>query len=766
MTLEQAIQLATQHHQAGRLNEAEALYREILAHDPSHADVLYYLAGLMMQTGRASDALPIAQRAVAASPNSALPRIVLGDALLSLGRDDAAINEYRGALAIDGRFADAWMNLGVALQRAKRSAEAVDAYRRAIDLQPANAQIHQNLAIALRVLGRHEEAIAAARKAVRLKPGDAATCNSLGQALFDAGRFHEAEAAFRSALAADASYAEGYNNLGNALRELGRAEDCIAAFGKSLAIRPNDATTLSNLGNALLWVNRGEEALVICRQAVAADPTLPEAWNHLGNVLRETNRLTEAADAYRAGLRFAPDDHVLHNNLGNVLRGLGQITPALAAFRKSISLKTDYPIAWDNLLYTLHFDPTIDAQAIADQHLEWARQLADPLMPSKLQFSNDRSPDRKLRIGYLSPDFRNHPVGRFIQSILEHHNAAQFEVVCYASSNVNDALTDSLRKHAALWRSTVGVDDEALANLIRADRIDILIDLAGHTADNRLLALARKPAPIQVSYLGYPDTTGMRAIDYRLVDELSDPPGEGDAFHSEKLWRLKTPFLCYASPADVAPAAPPSATRGHITFGSFNNLAKISPPAMRLWAKILERIPRSRLLMKAPGLLEATSQSFVRDALVSQGVPIDRVDLMPPTRSHEDHLLAYRQADIALDTFPYNGTTTTCESLAMGVPVIALAGRTHVARMGVDLLTRVGLTDLIANDEDSYVSIAEKLAGNTGRLAEIHQTLAADVRKSDLCNARLVTRSIEDAYRSMWLKFISEHPQTAPPSGI
>jgi protein O-GlcNAc transferase len=380
----------------------------------------------------------------------------------------------------------------------------------------------------------------------------------------------------------------------------------------------------------------------------------------------------------------------------------------------------------------------------------WHRQHAEPLAQLIAPHANDPNPDRRLRIGYISPDFRDHPVGRFMLPLLKSHDHREFEIFCYGDGAAPDEMTAKLQTCADIWRHTAG---QTHADLIRQDRIDILVDLAGHTLNNRLLVFAQKPSPVQITYLGYPGTTGLAAMDYRLTDVNADPPGETESFCTEELIRLPRTAWCFSAlDENPAIADPPAVRAGHVTFGSFNNLAKLNPPLLQLWAKILQSIPNSRLLLKAKALNSKSVQDRLRESASTAGIPADRLDLCG-WLSPVDHLARYSRIDIALDTYPYHGTTTTCEALWMGVPVITLAGSVHLSRVGVSLLSNAGLPELIAQSPEDYVSIATELAGDLPRLADLRRTLRQRMETSPLMDAAQFARDVESAYRAVWRRW-------------
>src|SRR5439155_17749019 len=350
----------------------------------------------------------------------------------------------------------------------------------------------------------------------------------------------------------------------------------------------------------------------------------------------------------------------------------------------------------------LHASDRVSGEELFAEHRTWAARHAAPLRSQPPQ--RDRDPNRRLRIGYVSPDLRDHPVARFMLPILAHRDRQNFEVTCYSTAVRPDEMTARLRHHVDAWHDVAAMNDAQLAELVRAHRIDILVDLAGHTGEGHLVTFARKPAPVQMTYLGYPNTTGMAAMDYRITDALADPVGVADALHSEKLIRVEGCFLAYTLLDELPPV--PSRDAGPVTFGSFNHLSKISPTTLRLWADVLAAVPQARMIIKATSLGDGPTRTLAAERFAKLGLPMDRVELLGPGRTQEEHLRTYARIDVALDTFPYNGTTTTCEALAMGVPVVSFHGRHHGSRVGLSILSAAGLSDWTTDDPKRFVEAA------------------------------------------------------------
>jgi predicted O-linked N-acetylglucosamine transferase (SPINDLY family) len=633
------------------------------------------------------------------------------------GRMAEAERICRQVLAQQPNHADALNLLGVLAARAGRWEAAVELIGRAIRLKPDCAEAHYNLGLALEGNAQLDEAVASYRRAIRLKPDYAEAYNNVGVALRKVGQLDQAIASCRQAVRLKADYAEAHNNLGVALRDLGQLDQAIASYRQAIRFKPNLAEAHNNLGVALKDAERFDEAVDSCRQAIRLRPDFAEAYNNLGMFLMEMGQLDETIAAHRQAIRVKPDDAGTHSNL----------------------------------VAALLYHPGYDAGTVFEEHRRWSQRHAEPLGKFIRPHTNDRDPDRRLRIGYVSADFRSHSVSWFLLPLFRRHDHGAFEIICYSDVSRCDGMTDKLRACADGWQEIVRRSDEQVAEKVRADKIDILVDLSGHTAGSRLRVFARRAAPVQVSYLGYPATTGLSQMDYRLSDSLADPPGKTESLHTEKLYRLAVCNWCYGEPDGAPPVGPlPAEAGGPICFGTFNNFAKASPAIMDLWAAILIAAPSSRLIIKSRGLAEESARRRINEWFASRGVGAERLELRGYQPDINSHLECYNRIDIALDTFPYHGTTTTCEALWMGVPVVTLAGSAHVSRVGVSLLSCVGLPELIAQSAEEYVSIAVGLARDLPRLAELRRTLRPRMGDSALMDAGRFARDMEAAYRQMW----------------
>jgi predicted O-linked N-acetylglucosamine transferase (SPINDLY family) len=710
-------------YEAGQYADAERWFVETLRADPLHVDAHQRLGMVAYRTGRREMAVEWLRASLRLKPDFVEVHNNLAVILAELGRTDEAVAEYREAIRLRPDFVGACVNLGHCLMAAGRWAEAHDAYRHAVAIRPNNAD----------------------------------ACSGAGLSLLSQGKRDEAAQWFQHALAIQPDHVAAAFNLGLAFTQLGRREEAAAAYQTAIRTKPDYVEAQLNLAVLLKDTGRLTDAAMCLEQAVRYRPDYAEAHNNLGVVRADQFRPKDAIVHYREAIRLRPDFAEAHCNLGNALKDLGQMSAALASYRRAVELQPGDARFHGNLVFSLQYCPEFDAEAIAAEHRRWYERHAAPLARFMQPHANDRSPERRLRVGYVSPDFRDHPVGRLIRPLLEAHDPEQVEVVCYSMVQAPDTVTERCRARAAAWHDVVHVGDDDLAELIRNERIDILVDLALHTSGNRLLVFARKPAPVQVTYAGYPGTTGLPTIDYRLTDPYLDPPETNDALYAERSVRLPNSFWC-CEPLEAEPAVNelPALTSGHVTFGSLNNFSKVNASVLGVWARVLNAVPGSRLLMLVP---DGDNRQFALDVLGREAIAAERVSFVG-TQRRRPYLETYRQLDIGLDTFPYNGHTTSLDSFWMGVPLVTLVGQTVVSRGGLSLLTNVGLAKLAATSADGFVRIAVALANDLPRLAELRRTLRERMASSPLVDVPRLARDLETAYRRMWREWCDTHEGT------
>jgi protein O-GlcNAc transferase len=687
LTIEQAFRLGLQHLGGGKLGEAEAIYRQIIARQPRHADAIHMLGLINRRLGNNAVAVDLIEQALAINPACTDASYNLGNALAALGKFDEAIAAYQRAILLKQNLPQCYHNLGCLLRDKGLTEEAGLAFK------------------------QEQEAIAAARNSNAKKPNPSIAYYNLGNSLSGTGRFAEAINAYRSAIAIHPDFAEAHCNLGNALVQENQLDAAITAYVQSIHLDPNLSQAHFNLGKAFYDSGQLDQAMAANRRAIALQPNYVSAQRNLASNLFEAGQLNEAIDTYRQAIANDP------------------------AEQANIS---------SDLIYALHFHPDYNAHSLAAETKQWNDRYAKPLSRFIGPHLNDRDLNRRLRVGYVSPDFRQHVVGINLKPLFGHHDRQRFEICCYSDVTRPDSMTRWFIEHADHWHNTADLSDEELANKIREDQIDILVDLALHTQGNRLLVFARKPAPVQMTFAGYPGSTGLEAIDYRLSDPCLDPPGSDESVYSEKTIRLAHTFWCY-DPGDCVdiPVSPlPAFETGHITFGCLNNFCKINSQVLDLWSEVMLQLPKSRLLLLAK---HGQHRQRTIDYLHHRGVAPQQIEFISylPRR---DYLQQYHRIDIGLDTFPYNGHSTSLDSFWMGVPVVTLVGNTPVGRAGLSQLSNLGLTELSAQNPRQFVQIATDLAQDLSRLKEIRRNLRNTMERSPLMDSIAFTRSIEDAY--------------------
>ena len=606
--------------------------------------------------------------------------------------------------------------IGLILQKNNKHQEALGHFRTAIVSNRGEPTHHFNLGVSLLALKQYHEAINAFEQTCKLAPWFAPARINLGVAFLDLREYARALEALQEAIRLDPNHNAAHLNIGLAYFNLRNTERALHHYRKGLAIAPDDPVLLQNTGNLLSYDGHAEAAIPYLEKAVALRPDYAKAYSNLANAHLALGNFKLAVSFYEEAMRRDPENVVAHSNY----------------------------------LMGLHYDEQNTPQFVFSAHLEWARRHVKRLAEPRIVVHNFSS-DKRLRLGYLSPDFRQHSVAFFIEPILAAHDKNTFNVFCYSNTQRPDHITERLKKLDQIaWRDITALDDDQAAEQIRRDGIDILVDLTGHSSHNRLSLFALRPAPLQITYLGYPDTTGLATIDYRLTDEIADPPGLPDTLHTEMLYRLPGGFLCYRPPDNCPSLSPlPSLSGRSITFGTFNILSKITDEMIKLWAKILLKVPGSKLLIKSR-CLEGETATKMCDRFLRYGVDRELVQCRGLTPTLEEHLDMYRQVDICLDTYPYNGTTTTCEALWMGRPVVTLCGQTHTSRVGCSILTRLGLSKLVANTSDEYLAISTRLAGDREELAMVHSSLRHAMKIKGLIDGVGFTRMLEDAYKQMW----------------
>lgn len=627
----------------------------------------------------------------------------------------------RAILQHDPKHPVAFTFLGIIAGQVGDYGAAATCFEQALQRDRNNASLHFNLGEAYRYQGKFERAWDAYRRATAIEPNLLAAhvnCAEAAKAAADKAASEGAEAAARKWRRA-AARELGIVGLIHTSGQQGQAAE--AAYRDALALDPSNTEIEGHLGDLLQLQGRLSEAEAVYREALIADPRAAKCWNNLGTAQMEQGRWDEAEQAFRQALKIDPHFHEAASNLTH------------------------------GKLLNLCYRTEVTAEELFEAHRQWGLEVMAKTRRLTPPFANSREPDRRLRIGYVSPDMRQHSVSYFFESLLAGHDRSRFEVYLYAEVEKPDAVSERLKGYAAAWRSTVGLNDLKLQQRIRDDRIDILIDLAGHTNGTRLNAFTPKPAPVTMNWQGYPATTGLPTVDYRIVDAWTDPPGKSDELNTERLIRLPNGFHCYHVPTGwPAVSDTPALSKGFVTFGSFNNPTKLTDQVLETWATILAGLPNSRLLLKGKSLADPAQVARVQDIFAEQGVSADRLDLKAMIPSMAEHVALYREIDIGLDPFPYNGTTTTCEAFWMGVPVVTLVGDRHTSRVGLSLLSQLRLGHLALPDRESYIRQALALASDLPALNTLRLGMRQRMALSSLCDRTAFAAKFEAALREAW----------------
>lgn len=737
----------------GRTDEAIAAYDHAILLKPDYTEAHYNRGNALRSQGKLEEALAAFCKAIVLKPEYAEAYYNMGITMMECGKLDQAINAYACAIRYKPDFAEAHNNLGNAEARRGHFESAVAAYRRAIQIRPNYAEAFNNLGTALSKAGQSAEAITAYLNAISLKPQFPEAYHNLGMALAEQRRLEEATQAYRRALELNSNAPQPWNNLGTTLIEQGLFTEGATACNHALALDPDFADAQSNLGVALAGLNRFAEAIAAFRSALQLQPDNATVHFNLGNVFRDQRNLDQAVDEYQRALTLEPMFMEAITNLGNVFRDCGKVNEALAIYRRGLSSNSSVTHLRSNIIYTSLFSPDWNEEQIREEQRLWNTQIAIPSPSTEPAYEANRDPSRRLRVAYVSPDFRGHVVGQNLLPLFRHHDPERFEIFCYSNSKMTDGMTARLRDHTSNWYNIADTGDEDLSSMIRGNNVDILVDLTQHMRGNRLRTFSQRPAPIQVSFAGYPESTGVRAINYRISDKWLE---QGAAPNSDGLL-VKTAdyehvylidsFWCYDPCGIELEANGSSAVNTNwITFGSLNNFCKVNEPLLKLWARVLTAVNNSRLIILAH---EGSHRQRTSEFFTQEGVEPERIEFVTQ-RPRKEYLELYHRLDIVLDTFPYNGHTTSLDALWMGVPVVSLCGERPVSRAGLSQLNNLGLPELVAFTEDQYVEIATKLANDIPRLRELRATLRQRMEKSVLMDGPHFARQIEACYRSMW----------------
>lgn len=749
----------------GNHQSAINAYEQAIILKPDFSDAFVALGCALEDMGRNYEAVSYYRQALGIQPSAVEVQLALANLLKAIGCLDEAVVEYRKILVLQPDFAEVRGNLGNVLHELGLFSDAAESYRRVLVLRPNDAIAHNNLGNALRELGCAAESLASYRKAVETDPGFSVAHFNIGLAMQRMRHNKQALKSYKTAVDINPEYVEAHLNMGFLLRDFAQLEQAESCCRKALASRPNCAEAHLCLGN--IHQDRGhyDNAIASYLHALALRQNYTDAYINLGAALTMIGHLNDAVENYKRALEIQPNNAETQNNLGTAFLNLGRLEEGMACCYRALDLKPDYTAAFSNLLFQHNY---LEDQSTSSMLVE-ARKFGDLVAAmarprTKWNVTSDSS--RSLRVGLVSGDLRQHPVGYFIEGVLKELAflaSDRLKIFAYSSRDVNDPTSKRIQTYCHQWRLIAGMSDQELAEIIASECIDVLIDLSGHTAHNRLPVFAWKPAPVQVSWLGYFATTGVAAIDYFLADPWTAPLTLESQF-SEKIWRLPETRLCFTAPeTDVPVSSLPALQNGYVTFGCFNNLNKINATVVALWARILIAIPRSRLLLKCAQFQDGSIREEILRKFSAHGVHPTRLTLEQFV-PRANYLLAYQRVDIGLDPFPFPGGTTTAESLWMGVPVLTLAGSSFLSLQGVGLMMNAGLKEWVATDQENYLERAIVLASKLQELAALRSELRRQVTTSPVFDSTRFAKHFEDALRGMWQQWCADSSNRLHPT--
>jgi len=734
--------------QWGVFDEATDCFERILKVQPDSLDTYKNLSVTHERAGRLDEAVACDRKVIELNPQLVQAHRHLGSLLRKQERWDEAISALEQALRIQPNLTDTLNDLALLLEMTDRLEESLARYQAALQLRPDFADAYSNMTAVLRRLDRLDEAVAAGRRAVQIAPESASAHSNLGVVLEEEGDWDEAVACHQAAIRLDPGFSEAYENLASVLSRLGRFDEADQACRQALALNPNSYGGHHNLAFALSergWLNEAEAHY---RRAIELKPDAPDPYVNLTSLLGKFGRLDEAEACSRTAIRLDPKRSEAYVNLGFVLVEKGLIAEALQTYREAEILDPRSRPVQSSYLYGLNYDPDATPSFLLAEHRRWGEQVERETQPLTPPSAPTAGHPRPLRVGYVSADFRKHPVAFFLRDALTHHDRNAFEPYCYSDVTAPDDMTRQLEERSHVWRPVFGLTDEKVAELVRQDQIDILVDLGGHTARHRLGLFALRPAPIQVTYLGYPNTTGLTTIDYILTDPIVDPPNQ-PAWSTETPYHLPTVFSCFSPPESAPLVSPLPALRNRVmTFGSLHKLSKLNALVVETWAKLLQSVPNSRLLLYRNNL-EGRRRHELLDAFLTKGINPARLDFRNTLSGEGGHYQVYHEIDVSLDVFPWSGHTTACESLWMGVPILTLRGDRHAGRMTASVLNSLNLNEWIAESLEDYLARAQSLPNHLDELSALRQSLRERMTASPLRDGAGWTRDLEEAYRLM-----------------
>ena len=752
--VQQTLDTAIKFYQEGRQADAVNTCWSILESEPSNATAYHLLGVIAYQNQQSQEAMDLISKSLDCEFENAEIQNFLGIIFVNTGRKLEAEKCFRQAIRIEPRFPEAHNNLGNVLKDLGQLDDAISSYQNALAERPNYEVAYNNLGCSYKDLAQFENSISNFEKAIAINPDYDEAHGNLGDLLCKLGQFAEAAEHYTAAVSINPDSVQMHTSLGLALRDIGRLDEAVERLQHAIAIEPRNFFAHSGLGSVFKIMGQLDRAISSHRKAIAIKPDFVEAHNNLGAALLAKGKLNDAIISFQHAISIKPGFIRAHSNLGYALLLIGKSDEAAGSLRQALSIKPDSADTHSNLLRCLQFGLDVDPFGLKEEHILWAQAHSGPIGKLDKKFDLDLDLKRPLNVGLVSPDFGRHPVAFLTIKLLECSNHPDLRFYCYSDRRNSDEYTERFRKTCHQWTDSTDLVDKDLAKSIQNDQIDILIDLAGHTAGNRLTMFADKPSPIQVSWAGYVGTTGLAAMDYVIADKFHCLEGE-EKHYVEKVLRLRDGYVCYDIPVGAPPVGRlPAKKNRYVTFGCFSSPAKINSQTLEIWSQILNLVPSSRLNLNFKWIDNSKNKKRILSKFKEEGIDESRISLEGQP-IFLDILERYNAIDIALDTWPYSGGVTTCEALLMGVPVVTFPGRTFAGRHSVSHLNIVGLVETIAKDKDDYIDISVSLAQDLDRLDRIRAELRERMQKSPLCDGPRFADSFRNSMREIWTTYVN-----------
>ncbi|MBF0194983.1 MAG: tetratricopeptide repeat protein [Magnetococcales bacterium] len=785
LSVDEAYKQAFSHFEAQRYTDADKLCTAILQVYPNYIAVINLLGLIAQKLNRHDLAVELFQRAISIDNNMALLYYNLATSLCPLGRikeaikvlhtalekqpENSQITNYLNTLINNNKTiskngsvpssAKKALTKGISSHKIGRLDEAINWYNKSLEINPENEVALLNIGLALQTTGKLDEAVIYYQKSIFVNHNYPEAYFNLGNGLKELGKLDEAVNNYQYAIALSPNYADAYFNLGNVLKEQCKLAHAVINYQKAIAIKPDYAVVHLNLGVVFKEQGNREQAIICYQKAITCNPEYADAYSNLGAALQEQGNLEEAVNCYKKAIAIKPNYAAAYSNLGTALQEQGNLDEAVICYKKALTIKPYYTVACSNLLFCSQYIPNQNQNNLFLLHRKYGESCFNAITSQNFSYKNNNSPNRRIHIGLVSPDLGLHPVGHFMMGFLKYHSVNELEITCY-SDKKPDEMTNLLKSYSDNWVSSRTMGDDDLAQLINNDCIDILIDLAGHTVNNRLNMFIKKPAPVQISWAGYVGTTGLQAIDYIIADKFNVPEND-DKFYTERIIRLPDSWLTYTPSLNTPKDTPRIIVEGskeRFTLGNFGNPLKINEEMLQVWSQILLKLPNADLLFIYKGMDKPDNVKRITQYFERAGVKKDRI-IIEGYLPHQEFLTRYNSVDIALDTLPYSGGITIIEALWMGVPVVTTYGDTFAGRHAASILHAVGLAELVTKNFDEYIQLVVHLVTNHQKLNRLKKGLRNKVTQSPFCDHQKFSINVTKELRKVWVEWCKKNKQ-------